>query len=81
MGKGVAAIRVLSRVTRALLTLLTVAILFVFNYELVGIVAFRYFYPAPSSIGETGVLGLHCALAALLTIWLYKRFFHVYLWR
>lgn len=73
-------VRIGSRVAKALLTLLTVAILGVFTFEFVGIVAFRYLYPPAPSLGYSSVLALHCALSAVLSGWLYHRFFHAHLW-
>lgn len=73
-------IRIRSGVVRGLLTLLTVAILAVFTFEFVGIVAFRYLYPPAPSLGYSVVLTLHCALAAVLSGWLYYRVFHRHLW-
>ncbi|TDY50157.1 hypothetical protein C7445_103203 [Alicyclobacillus sacchari] len=77
---GAFAIRTMSRVTKGLLTLLTVGILFAFNFELVGVVAFRYLYSPHPALGKSVFLALHCALAGVLTWWMYRQFFHDHLW-
>lgn len=74
-------LRNLARLTRLLLTVLTLAVLFVFTYELVGIVAFRFLYTPAPSFGFGIVLALHCALSVVLTLWLYAKVFHSHLWK
>lgn len=63
------------------MTVVTAAVLFAFNFELVGIVAFRYLYNPHSAMGHDIALALHILLSAVLTAWMYRQFFHEHLWR
>ncbi len=79
--RGPSVLRALTTLARSLLTILTAAVLFAFNFELVGIVAFRYLYNPHSAMGHDIALVLHALLSGVLTAWMYRQFFHDHLWR